>query len=708
LGKLYCNPLALSYFGTLAPAHFGTFTLLHFRTKLQMPKIEKISFVLLIMVLPVSSGAQADTSQTILNLELGEVKITARKKSIGTDEVNIAEIKQFSKNNAADALQLVPGLSYSNSGPRNESLISVRGFDLRQVPVYIDGIPVYVTYDGYVDLGNYLVNDLAKISVSRGVSSILYGPNTLGGAINLVTRKPDKRFEFEGATGIHAEAGRISGWHSEAYAGSRTNKFYIQAGYSYIDNDSYSLSRKYDPLPDPDNRILDNSYRRNLKWNFKTGITPNTTDEYSISIMSQNGSRGIPLYAGDDPFQPVRFWQFPKVYNRGINLISRTALGPAGFLKTRFYYDQYYSDLRSYDNSNFSSQIEKSSFTSIYFDDSFGGSAEYHRDIGTRHNIKAVVHYKYDHHREHNTVPVEETVRHMSDQSFSAGMEENFSLSGNVLFIGGLSYNLRDNIRADNYYAVSDSVFPFPDNYDAALNAQIGLEYDFGRNQQIRISFARKTRFATMKDRYSYRLGRSLPNPSLDSESAFHIDLGYSASIGDHFAGDISLFTSLLNNTIQPVYGVDTASSSVYQMQNTGKACFNGLEADISYKPFTILTAGLQYTWIERKNLSHPEILFTDVPEHRIFGYLKFGKPGVFYILFDSGYNSDRYSNSNGQYVAQGFFLSNIKASVDILKALSFEASIDNLFDANYCYYEGYPEEGRNFNVTLKYSFVKE
>jgi iron complex outermembrane receptor protein len=675
---------------------------------LKMPEIEKIFFVFLLMVLPVSSGAQTDTTQTILNLELGEVKITSRKRNIGTDEVNIAEIKQFSRNDAAEALQLIPGLTYLNSGPRNESLVSVRGFDLRQVPVYVDGIPVYVTYDGYVDLGNYLVNDLAKISVSRGVSSILYGPNTLGGAINLVTRNPQKKLEFEGATGLHAGAGRISGWHSEAYAGSRTKKFYIQAGYSFIDHNSYSLSGKYYSPTDPDKRILENSYRRNLKWNIKAGITPNSTDEYTISFMSQNDSRGIPSYAGDDPFQPVRYWRFPKVYNRGINLISRTVLGPAGFIKTRFYYDQYYSDLRSYDNSNFSTQINKSSFTSIYFDDSFGGSAEYNRDLGTRHNIKAVAHYKYDHHREHNTVPVVEKVRHMIDQSFSAGIEENYTLSGNVLIIGGVSYNLRANIHADNYNAGNDSVFPFPDNLDAALNAQIGLEYNFAKNQQVRVSFARKTRFATMKDRYSYRLGRSLPNPSLNSESAIHLDLGYSVTAGDFLKGDIALFTSLLNNTIQPVYGIDTADVSMYQMQNTGKACFYGLEADILYKPLTLLSAGLQYSWIERKNLSHPDILFTDVPEHRIFGYLKLGKPGLFYILFDTGYNSDRYSNSNGYYKAQGFFLSNIKASVDILKALTLEASIDNIFDANYCYYEGYPEEGRNFNVTLKYSFVKE
>ena len=674
-----------------------------------MPQIEKaFFFILLLLPLPVLVRAQADTTQNILRRELGEVEITARKKSIGTEEINLAEIRQFDAKNAAEALQLIPGLSYSNSGPRNESLVMVRGFDLRQVPVYLDGIPVYVTYDGYVDLGNYLVMDIAKVSVSKGISSILYGPNALGGAINLVTRKPEKKIEFEGNTGLYAEAGRMSGWHSEAYAGSKSGNIYFQGGYSYINHDSYSLSHSYDSLPDKENRILDNSYRRNLKLNFKAGLTPNSTDEYAFSIMSQNGSKGIPVYAGTDPVQPIRYWRFPQVSNSGINMITRTSLGLAGILKTRFYYEQYYSDLKSYDNPDYSSQLKKSSFTSIYFDNSFGGSAEYHRNTGISNIIKAAVHYKYDHHREHNTVPTVEKIRHMIDQSFSIGAEDNLSLSGNILITGGISYNMRNNIRADNYNAGSDSVFPFPANNDAALNAQIGVEYDFAKHQKVWISFARKTRFATMKDRYSYRLGRSLPNPSLKSESAIHADIGYSVSAGNFLKAEVSVFTSLLNNTIQPVYGIDTLNTSLYQMQNTGKAVFYGIESDIGYSPFASLIAGLQYSWLERKNLSHPELVFTDVPQHRIFGYLKWGKPNLFYILFDSGFNSKRYSTSDGLYVAEAFFLSNIKVSVNIIKAIALEASIQNLFDADYSYYEGYPEEGRNFNVTLRYMFIKE
>ncbi len=52
------------------------------------------------------------------------------------------------KQNVAQALSVVPGVVLQKSGSRNEEQVKVRGFDSRQVPVYFDGVPIYVPYDG--------------------------------------------------------------------------------------------------------------------------------------------------------------------------------------------------------------------------------------------------------------------------------------------------------------------------------------------------------------------------------------------------------------------------------------------------------------------------------------------------------------------------------------------------------------------------------
>ena len=73
---------------------------------------------------------------------------------------------------------------------------------------FIDGIPVYVPYDGYVDFNRFSTADLSTIQVSKGFSSVAYGPNTLGGAINLVSRKPVAALEGDVSVGFTEGAGQ--------------------------------------------------------------------------------------------------------------------------------------------------------------------------------------------------------------------------------------------------------------------------------------------------------------------------------------------------------------------------------------------------------------------------------------------------------------------------------------------------------------------
>src|ERR1700743_3517386 len=127
----------------------------------------------------------ADTA-TYHPLTLGQVVVISGKPSLVGTTVNAQQFQRFNRTDISHALDLLPGVSVTAVGPRNESAVYVRGFDLRSTPLLLDGIPIYEPYDGYVDMGRFTTFDLAEITVSKGYTSLLYGPNAVGGAINLV------------------------------------------------------------------------------------------------------------------------------------------------------------------------------------------------------------------------------------------------------------------------------------------------------------------------------------------------------------------------------------------------------------------------------------------------------------------------------------------------------------------------------------------
>ena len=131
-----------------------------------------------------------------------EVNVAADATQVPTaTTIDESEYRERNLKVIPDALNLIPGVSIQRIGARNERGVFVRGFDVRQVPLYIDGIPVYVPYDGYVDMDRFLTYDVGEMQVSKGFTSPLYRPNAIGGAINLITKAPTKPFNLDMGTG---------------------------------------------------------------------------------------------------------------------------------------------------------------------------------------------------------------------------------------------------------------------------------------------------------------------------------------------------------------------------------------------------------------------------------------------------------------------------------------------------------------------------
>ena len=628
---------------------------------------------------------------------LGEVIVTNHQNKDTLNRVTSKTMVSQNKMDVSRALNMLPGITLTSSGPRNESMVSVRGFDLRQVPVYMDGIPVYVPYDGYVDLARFTTFDLAAIDVSKGFSSVLYGPNSLGGAINLVSRKPSQKLEYDGSLGMINE----NGYKGNINIGSNIGKFYFQGGFSYLDRNSTRMSSNFVPTANENGGQRDNSYRTDQKISFKIGWTPTEKSEYAIGYINQQGEKGNPVYTGSDPLNSLllkpRYWQWPNWDKESFYFISNSNFDDKNSLKTRLYFDRFKNTLDSYDDATYTKQTKPYAFESIYNDYTYGGNLEYNTKFIPKNDLKIAFHFKEDVHRENN---LGEPVRHFIDNTVLVGIEDIYKVTPKFTVIPGVSYNIRKNTEAEDYNSTTKVISDYPSaGASDAFNAQIGFFYQLNEAQKLGATVSQKTRFATIKDRYSYRMGTAIPNPDLKPEKAVNYELNYTAGLFNKVTFQTALFYSKLSDAILNVSNVQPGKS---QMQNFGEAEYLGVEAQINYEILSNLSLNVNYTYIERNNITNPNIHFTDVPNTKVMGTLEYKPIKILRLIANSEFNSSRFSTSYGARVPD-YTLLNFYASGKIAKNFSIDAGINNIFDKNYSLVEGYPEEGRNFFVTLRF-----
>lgn len=626
---------------------------------------------------------------------LGTVTVIGQREQTGQVEqqvgsqVSRAEMRRFNRDNVGDALNLLSGVSLSTNS-RNEKTVAIRGFDARQVPLYIDGIPVYVPYDGYVDFNRFTTADLAAIQVAKGYSSVAYGANTLGGAINLVSRKPTALMEGDTSVGFGSGSER----QVSANVGTNQGLWYLQAGVSYIDSDGFPMSSDFRPTATEDGGTRNNSYRKDHKLSFKVGYTPVGGDEYALSYYKQHGEKGQPPST-----HPVgaRYWQWPYWNKESVYFVSQTRLGQQERLKLRIYRDSYDNEITSFTNGSYSTiktsgQGSVSGGRSIYNDRTNGGAVELESFRLAAHSLRFVASYKADEHQERDGKGVRNTW--YKDALWTLGAEDSIALNAATELSLGVS---RNELRPDTVYSAGNA-YTLPGN-QAATDLQAGLFHKVGPEAKVYATAARKSRLPTLKDRYSQRLGTYIENPALRAEEAMNYELGYQASV-QGASLEAALFYSDVKDKIQSVANVAGVRS---QMQNAGRAHISGVELGARGRAGAWLDFGGNYTYTEMKNVSDRAIRLTDVPRHKLTAHAVLHAARQVDVVAIAEANSGRWVSNTLEL--GGFTTLNLKAVYRPFPALSLEAGVSNLGDRNYALADGFPSAGRTWLANAQYQF---
>jgi iron complex outermembrane receptor protein len=247
------------------------------------------------------AAAQSAAESTFV---LGTLEVIGKREAVATapttDTVDLATLAARHRDDLSEALDLIPGISVQNTGQRRERLISLRGFTSRQVPLFIDGVPVYVPYDGNVDLARFGVDYVSEIVVGKGLASLLYGPNILGGAINVVSRKPTQPFEAFARIASEADDRfNSSDQRVSASLGGTSGQWYGTVTASYSDSDGYRLPDDFAPVAAENGGDRENATSHDSVISAKIGFAPNDDNEFALTYYRQDGEKRDPPYAGN-------------------------------------------------------------------------------------------------------------------------------------------------------------------------------------------------------------------------------------------------------------------------------------------------------------------------------------------------------------------------------------------------------------------------
>ncbi|UTJ45678.1 TonB-dependent receptor [Atlantibacter subterranea] len=616
-----------------------------------------------------------------------------------TNIVDRQTLQELDKQDVAHALSVVPGVVLQKAGSRNELQVKVRGFDSRQVPVFFDGVPVYVPYDGNLDLGRFLTSDIGSLEVSKGYSSLLQGPNQMGGAINITTPKPTK--SLEGNIGYRQGWSRSkdNAFDTHAAFGASNDLGYIQLSGSRLKQDFLGLPHGTDnPIAGQDGKMI-NSSADDKRGIVKVGFTPRANDEYAFTYINQDGEKANPPYAGTSS-QKSRYWQWPQYDKESYYYQGTTHLGERYTLKSRLYHDTFKNTLMMY-NSLKDLQSKTGSY-SHYSDYSTGAGLQFSAEMRESDLLSFAVNWKDDVHRE--KAAVNAPYDRYEDRTWSLASEYQWAAADNLDVVGGISYDWRDSIEGMKYEK-NGSVTRYDDNSPSAFNWEVMTKYHFENEDTLALSFSDRTRFPTLKERYTTSKPAfnqiAIVNPQLKPERARSVDLTWNGHINPAWGYEASVYYNRVSDAILS----HNLNADTVQNQNSGRVDYTGLDLGIKGSPFAMLDVGLSYGLIHADAKREDAGKITDLPTQTLTTWLTFKPWQPFKLTVSEEARSSSYSNSDGSQKAPGFAVTHLRADYAIGKGFSVNASVNNLFDTRYYYSEGFIEEGRNYWAGVEYTF---
>jgi iron complex outermembrane recepter protein len=623
-------------------------------------------------------------------LTLDEIVVTGEPEDESAN-VHIVPRKEIEERRVHTAIEVLENETavHATTGSRGERIFTFRGFDQRQVVVLVDGAPAYIPYDGQADLGYLPAEMIDHVSIVKGPASVLYGPNGLGGAINLVTRRP--------GTGplvsAEAEVGRegsllLGGLHSATFG---------RLGYTLFGGmkrrDAFPLSSDFEPVPRENGVRRDNSdsLLYHVGGNFQLRLP--RTHALTASVLYIDGDRGVPPGLHD---LTVRYWRFTTWRNVGASLgHSASYLDSRIELDELFYVRLYDNLIDGYDDATYTTQTSYRALHSWFHDQLFGGRARLRVRLPRTPWGPTHLHlWAGAQHDRHDEEPVSSLVTRTL-----------VTVAPEVEAFFGERWSATTAMQVD--VEVPGAAV------DANLSSRVGWgplfsgRFDPIPTLSLRATVARRTRFPTLKERFSTGMGTKAPNPDLGPEAAWHFGVEGSWQALRWLAAKLSVYDAEVSDYIST-----GKKDGLDQLQNIAGVRLVGTELALEARPLKWLTARAGYTYIHARRTEDVDgsDLLQYHPEHKATIELRVA-PWRFVEVATTvrvvGSSSYQHPATLAWQTLDAWATWDLRLSVSPTEWCSVWVRASNLLDDNHETQYGYPDPGREIFVGMRLTYER-
>lgn len=539
-------------------------------------------------------------------------------------------------------MEQVPGLYVTSRGVTGYGVsngaagaISLRGFGAGsgRVIILIDGHPQFESIYGHPVADEYMASNAQRVEVSRGAASVLYGSNAMGGAINIITRKPVKDGNSLDLKMLGGSYGTARVNFSDNY---RKGRFTASAALNHDRTDGHRVNSAYHST----SGMAKIGYQLSDAW--KVGANVSLMNAFSqnpgtVAAPMLDGTsnviRGMAGVSIENSYEKTS-GNIDIYYNWGNHIINDGYTAGKKPQEYLFHGTDYTAGISAYQMVPLFRGNRLTVGTDLML---YGGNAY-------RNPVTEI----YADHKQLN----EEALYVFDQQTL-----------GKFMFNAGL--------RLDRHSAYGVEWIP-----------QAGVSYMPEKNTTLKLSASKGFRMPNMRELYMY----AVANEALLPEEAWSYDF----TAGHHFLdGALNVELSLFHTTGSNIIEVNVVDGK-RQNRNVGEFANSGVEFAADYRVTKNLNFNLNYSYL------HMNKIYTGAPVSKLFVGGNW-TPGKFSISLSAMAINDLYLTTGDNALKSNYVDVKAKIGYQVLPCMQIFARGTNLLGQDYMTMEGFPEPGRTF-----------